>query len=122
MVANLEGITESDVLVAAGTTTGGTFVITNERASRLVVVLNTATASGGNTVQVTINGVTNQSYVYPILVGIAVAAVAVTPYRVGPSLTPSANAVSNDVVPRTIQIVVTVAGTVSYGIDYILGT
>lgn len=122
MVANLEGITESDVLVAAGTTTGGTFVITNERASRLVVILNTATASGGNTVQVTINGVTNQSYVYPILVGIAVAAVAVTPYRVGPALTPSANAVSNDVVPRTIQIVVTVAGTVSYGIDYVLGT
>lgn len=122
MVANLEGITESDVLVAAGTTTGGTFVITNERASRLVVILNTATASGGNTVQVTINGVTNQSYVYPILVGIAVAAVAVTPYRVGPALTPSANAVSNDVVPRTIQIAVTVAGTVSYGIDYVLGT
>jgi hypothetical protein len=122
MVTNLEGITESDVLVSAGATATGTYTITNERASRLVVVLNTAVASGGNTVQVTINGVTQQGFVYPILVGIAVAAAVVTPYRVGPALTPSANAVSNDVVPRTIQIVATVAGTVSYGIDYILGT
>lgn len=122
MVANLEGITESDVLVVAGATTTQTLTITNERATRLVLVLNTATASGGNTVQITVNGITQQNFVYPLLVGIAVATIAVTPYRVGPALTPSANAVANDVLPRTIQVVVTVVGTVSYGIDYMLGT
>lgn len=122
MPSNLQGLTESNVLVSAGTTAGGTFAITNERCSRLVVVLNTATASAGNTVQITISGVTNQGFIYPLLVGIAVASVAVTPYRVGPALTPSANAVANDVVPRTVQVVVTVAGAVSYGIDYILGS
>ncbi len=109
-------------LVAAGTTTSGTFVFENQTSRELLVVLSTTTASAGNTVQVTINGVTASGYVYPILVGLAVAAAAVTPYRIGMGFTPSANAVANDLVPEQVQVVVTVVGTVAYGIDYTLGT
>ncbi len=109
------------VAVAAGATATSDVTLTDIAGRSLVVVLSTTTASGGNTVQVTINAVTASGYTYALLVGIAVAAVATTTYRIGPGLTPSANAVSNDMVPRKIQIVATVVGTVAYGIDYFVG-
>lgn len=113
---------QSGVLLAAGATAAQTDLrLTDIAGSRVVFVLNTATASGGNTVQITFNGITSSGFVYPLLVGIAVAAVAVTPYRIGMDFTPSANAVANDAPPRVIQAVVTVAGTVSYGIDWFVG-
>ncbi len=112
---------QGGVAVAAGTTATSDVTLTDVAGRSLVVVLSTTTASGGNTVQVTINAVTASGYTYALLVGIAVAAVATTTYRIGPGLTPSANAVSNDMVPRKIQIVATVVGTVAYGIDYFVG-
>lgn len=120
-MADIEGANESGILIPAGATAGGTFTIANRRSRSVVFVISTTTASGGNTVQVTVNGLTQQLYAYPILVGSTVATVAVTPLRIGPGLTPSSNAVSNDVAPRTMQLVVTVVGTVAYGIDYVLG-
>jgi len=111
----------SGVAVAAGTTATSDITLTDVAGRSLVIILSTTTASGGNTVQVTINAVTASGYTYALLVGIAVAAVAVTPYRIGPGFTPSSNAVSNDMVPRKIQIVATVVGTVAYGIDYFVG-
>jgi hypothetical protein len=113
--------TQSGSLVAGGAAATIDMTLTDVAGRSLVVVLNTATASGGNTVQVTMNAVTTSGYVYPLLVGIAVAAIAVTPYRIGLGMTPSANAVANDMIPRRIQVVATVAGTVAYGIDYFIG-
>jgi hypothetical protein len=109
----------SGVLLAGGATASQTDLqLTDIAGSRVVFVLNTATASGGNTVQIAFNGITASNYVYPLLTGVAVAAVAVTPYRIGMDFTPSANAVANDAPPRVIQAVVTVVGTVAYGIDW----
>jgi hypothetical protein len=113
---------QAGIVVPPATTTSEDITLTDISARELVVVLNTTVASAGNTVQVTINGVSPSGYVYPLLVGTAVAATGATPYRIGVGLTPSANAVANDMVPRQVQIVATIAGTVSYGIDYILGS
>lgn len=111
----------SSAQIAAGTTTGQTKTITTPAGlTRLMVVLSTTTASAGNTVQVTINGLSVSGFVVPLLVGLAVAAVAVTPYRVGIGFTPSPNAVANDVLPPTFQVVTSVVGTVAYGVDIIL--
>jgi hypothetical protein len=115
------GITSGGVLIPARATTSQTIDNVGAGLDHIAVVLNTSAASGGNTVQLTINGVTPSGYVYPILVGIAVAAAAVTPYRVGPGFTPSLNAVSNDLVPPIIQVVTTVAGAVAYGVDLVAG-
>lgn len=113
---------QSSTLIAAGATAGGTFTFSNKTSRELALILSTTTASGGNTVQVTINGVTKGGYVYPILVGTAIAAVATTVYRVGTGVTAAANLAANDLLPGTIQVVVTVVGTVAYGVDFILST
>lgn len=110
---------QSGALIAAGATASQLDVrLTDIIGSRVVFVLNTATASGGNTVQITFNGITASGYVVPLLTGAAIAAVAVTPYLIGVGFTPAANLAVNNAPPRVIQAVVTVAGTVAYGIDY----
>lgn len=108
------------VAIAAGATTAQTVTLTGNRRS-LVVVTNPTTASVGNTVQTSINGVTPQGFVYPILAGPVLNAVGPSALRVGPGLTPAANAVANDVVPRQVQIVTAIAGAVAYGVDYVAG-
>lgn len=114
---------QSGVLLAAGATASQSDLrLTDVPGSGVVFVMKTTVADGSNTVQVTFNGITASGYVYPLLVGIAVAAVAVTPYRIGIGFTPSANAVANDATPRVIQAVVIVVGTVAYGIDWFVET
>jgi hypothetical protein len=106
------------VLIPAGATTSQTVTLTGNL-QRLVVVQNVSAVTGS--LQVSLNGVTPSGYVYPILAGPAVVAPGVTPLRVGPGLTPAANAVANDVVPRQLQVVATAVAPVTYGIDVIEG-
>lgn len=101
---------------ATGTTTN-TLITYN--AQRLAVVINISAFTSGS-LTVAINGVTSSGYTYPLLSSTALAATGVTPLRIGPALAPSANAVSNDLLPRTVQVVATVSGTLTYGIDYVL--
>lgn len=110
---------QSGVLLAAGAVASQADLrLTDVPGSGVCFVLSTTVASGGNTVQITCNGITASGYVYPILTGAAIAAVVVTPYRIGPALTAAANLTVNDMTPKVIQVVVTVAGTVAYGIDW----
>lgn len=109
------------VLVPAGASTSQTVAFSQQSANRLVVVQNVASVAGGS-LQVTINGVTPSGYVYPLLVGPAETTVGAVPLRVGPALSPSPNAVANDVVPRELQIVATATATISYGLDFVAGS
>jgi hypothetical protein len=108
------------VLVPALTTTSQTVNLTGQSLARLVVV-QSVTAVAGGSLQVTINAVTPSGYVYPLLVGLAVTAVSVVPLRIGPALTPSPNAVANDVVPAALQIVATTTPAITYGLDFVAG-
>jgi hypothetical protein len=107
------------VLIPAGATTSLTVTNFGAGLGHVAVVLNVSAVTGS--VQVSINGVTPSGYVYPLLVGIAVTAVGVTPYRIGPSFTPSPNAVADDLVPEIIQVVTTVVATATYGVDLVAG-
>jgi hypothetical protein len=110
------------ITAVAATTTQTSSTIQNADGRRLHVVLN-VTSAGTGSVTVTINGVSNSGVVYPLLVGTAVTANGTTVYRVGPALTPSANAVANDMIPHLFQIVVTAnnANAMTYTVDYCLG-
>lgn len=110
----------SGVVVAAGATSTQTNVtLTTYNAKKLTIVVNISAVSGG-TVTVAINGTTSSSYTYPLLTSTALGTVAVTPLRIFPGASPSANAVANDAVPRNILITATVSGTITFGIDYVL--
>jgi hypothetical protein len=111
-----EGALEG-VLVAPGTTTSQTLVLTGSRQG-IVVVQNVSAVAGGS-LQVTLNALTPSGYSYPVLVGTALTVVGAVPLRVGLALTPSPNAVANDVVPRELQVVATVTGAITYGLDVI---
>lgn len=106
--------------IAAGRTTSQTVTVNTFNARSLVILVNVASVTGG-TLTLTINGVSLSAYVYPLLLGLSISTTGVTPYRIAPGLTPSPNAVANDVVPRSVQIVATATGTISFGIDYASG-
>ena len=109
----------SGVLIPAGTTAGATASIVSAPIRSLAIVLSVTAVAGS--VTLAINGITPSGYSYPILALAGVNAVGVTPYRIGPGLTPSAGAVANDLVPNNVQVVATVAGTATYGVDYVAG-
>jgi hypothetical protein len=105
-------------VIAAGTTASNAGVsVTTYNASKAVIVVSISAFTSGS-LTVAISGATSSGYSYPILTSTALAAVAVTPLRIFPGATASANAVANDMVPRTIQVVTTVSGTLTYGVDY----
>lgn len=105
------------VVIAAGATASNAGVTTTTyNASKAVIVVNVTAITG--TLTVTINAITASGYSYPILVSTAIATTGTTPLRIGEGLTASANAVANDILPRTIQVVTAVTGTISYGVDY----
>lgn len=118
--SGLCGRAQGAVLVPAGTTTTQTVQLAGADLAHVAVVLNVSAVAGG-TVQVSLNGVTPSGYAYPLLVGLVVNALGTTPYRVGPGLTPSANAVANDLVPELLQVVATVTGAITYGVDLVAG-
>jgi hypothetical protein len=109
--------------VAAGTAAAKSVTIsTPGDYGALIVVLNTTTASAGNTVTVAINGLTTQGYSYNMLTSAAIQAVTTTTLRVGLGITAATNLAANDGIPPSIQIVTTIAGTVAYGVDYLFAT
>lgn len=108
------------VVVAAGATatqTGVTFTTYN--AKRLMILVNIT--AGAGTVTVAINGTSVSGYSTNLLTSTALTGAGTTALRIFDGATPSANLVANDTVPRTISITATVSGTITYGIDYILG-
>lgn len=112
------GAQSGAVLIPAGTTVTTVAELVGLGAQRLVVVLNVAATAGS--VTLAIAGVTPSGYSYPLLNGLAVAAPGVTPYRIGPALTPSLNAVANDVVPPNVLVTATVATSATFGVDFIV--
>jgi hypothetical protein len=115
------GVGHGGVLLAPGQTTSQKVNNYGGGLGHIAVVLNVSAVAGGS-VTLTINGITPSGYVYPLLNALAVTAVSVTPYRIGPSFTPSPNAVADDLVPPLIQVVATVTGTITYGVDLVSGT
>lgn len=112
--------TTAAVIAAGATTTQTSSTITTYNASKLVVVINVSAFTSG-TLTFTVNGITSSGYTYPILVSTALGATGVTPLRIFPGSTPSANAVANDMVPRSFNVVVTGTFSATYGVDYELG-
>lgn len=112
--ANITG-----ALIAAGaTTTQSAIALTTYNAAKLVLVANIT--AGAGSIVVAISGSTSSSYAYSILTSASLSGNGVTALRVFPGATPSANAVANDVVPRNVLVTVTVTGTITYGVDYVL--
>lgn len=112
--------TATGALVAPGQAAGGTFTLNCLGYRSLVLVVNPTVASAGNTVQVTIKG-NEPDGDYTILTGAVLAATGAVVMRISPALAAVANLTANDVLPEKVDVVVTVAGTVAYGIDYALG-
>jgi hypothetical protein len=111
----------SVVVVAAGATTGSTTTITTYNARELVLVVNVSAYTSG-TINLAVNGVTVSSYAYPLLSAITgLTASGVSTYRVGIGLTPAAGLVANDVLPRSVQVVVSGTFSATFGIDAVLG-
>ncbi|GAC1528984.1 MAG: hypothetical protein NVS3B1_20430 [Marmoricola sp.] len=105
---------------AAFTTTQTSPDQLNVNGHALHVILD-VTVPGTGSVTVAINGKDPASgKYYPLLTGVAVTTASTNVYRVGPALTPAANAVANDWVPRIFQVVVTAnnANAVTYSLGY----
>lgn len=107
-------------LVAPGAVAGGTFTINCLGYGQLRLVVNPTVASAGNTVQVTIKA-HGTDFTDVILAGTALATAGAVVMRVSPNLAAVANLTAQDVLPELVDVVVVVAGTVAYGIDYELG-
>lgn len=112
--------TTGAIIAAGATSTQTNISLTTYNARSLVVILNVSAITAG-TATVTIDALTSSNYVYNLLTGIAVSGTGTTPYRIFPGAAVSANTTQNDVVPRTVRVTVTVTGTVTYGVDYVLG-
>lgn len=109
---------DRSIVIAAGTAVTTTVTnIDSSRVSALHLIIKPTTADGSNTVQVTVNGISASGVAYLLLASAALATTAVVTLRVGPGLSPSANAVANDFVPDYIQVVATVVGAPAYGVD-----
>jgi len=92
---------------AARTTTNNSGDLTNADGRGLHVVLD-VTSAGTGSITITIQGkdAVSGAY-YTLLTGAAVTTVVTNVYKVYPGLTASANAVANDILPRTYRILVT---------------
>lgn len=105
---------------AARTTTQTVSDIDTNGCKYLNVVLDMTTAGSGS-VTLTINGKDPASgKYYLILSGAAVTSNTTNRYKVGPNVTASANAIAQDYLPKTIQLVVTAnnANTATYSLGY----
>lgn len=108
------------LLSAARTTTQTTGDIDTGGSQFLNVVLD-MTVVGTGSVTLTINGKDPASgKYYLILAGAAVITNSTNRYKVGPAVTASANAIAQDYLPDTIQLVVTAnnANTATYSVGY----
>jgi hypothetical protein len=107
---------------AARTATNNSGDLTNASGRSLHVVLDVTTAGTGS-ITMTIQGKdeTSGKY-YTILAGAAVTTITTNVYRVGRGFTAAANAIANDIVPRTFRILVTHnnANSITYSVGYSL--
>jgi hypothetical protein len=121
----MKGNYEVTVLASAARTTSpaAQTLPANTNGHWLHVLLN-VTSAGTGSITLAINGVDPASgATYPLLTGTAVTTNGMNVYRVGPALTPSANSVANDYLPRTVQITVTHnnANSITYSVGAVIG-
>lgn len=118
---DIKAYTANGPIIPAGTTATTTAdILTDVSLESQLIVLVKITAGAG-TVTVQINGKTSDGETYPILTSTALTGVGVTPLRVGTGYTPVANLAANDMVPTDVQVVCTVSGTITYGVEVMLG-
>jgi hypothetical protein len=111
-------------LASAARTTIQTINVTNHNGRGIHVVLN-VTSAGTGSITLSIVGVDSVSAAtYTILAGAAVTTNSTNVYKVGQGLTAAANAVANDLLPRSFNIVITHnnANTITYSVGYSLVT
>ncbi|MBA3945922.1 MAG: hypothetical protein H0X37_15320 [Herpetosiphonaceae bacterium] len=117
-------IFETTVLSSSARTTTQTVTLTNINADFLHILLNVTNVAAAPSITLTINAIDPTSGVaYPLLVGVAVTAAGMNAYRVGPGLLAAANAIANDMVPKSLQIVVTAnnSNSCTYSVGAVLG-
>lgn len=113
--------TNTSILASASRTTTQNVTFTNYNSKGCHVVLDMTDVTAGPSVTLSIEGQDSVSAkFYTILAGAAVTTVSTNVYKVHPALTAAANAVANDILPRSCRITVTAnnanAGTYSVGL------
>jgi hypothetical protein len=114
--------TLSGELIPPGTTatkSANVFTDVSFEASLSIVIDVTAFTSG--TLTVSLQGKTSSGTLYPILTSAALAATGVTVLRVAQGLTAVSNLTANDMLPNEMVVTCTVSGTLTYGIDVVIG-
>lgn len=115
------GLSNGDITVvapAAYTSTQTQVDQTNTAARGIRVVLDvTVPGTGSVTLEIDAKDTASGKY-YPILTGVAVVTLSTTVYTVYPGLTPAANSIASDVLPKTWRIKVTAnnANSVTYSV------
>lgn len=114
---------EATALASAARTTTQTLADIDTTGCKFLNVVLDMTANPGalGSVTLTINGKDPASgKYYLILSGAAVTTVTTNRYKVGPNVTASANAIAQDYLPKTIQLVVTAnnANPTTYSLGY----
>lgn len=100
------------ILSAASASVDGTDIDNLSGSGGVVVIDITAITGTTPTATFTVEGKDPLSgQYYPILVSSALSATGTTVLRIFPNLTASANAVANDVLPRTFRVSCAIAGT-----------
>lgn len=108
-------LSEEKAIIAAGTTTTQTVSYATHGAHSLVVVVKGS--AGAGSVDVVVSGSSAQGVAWTLLDSGAVSGTTAKVLRISPDLTAAANATAQDVVPPTVQIVATVTGAYTYGVD-----
>lgn len=112
---------EGTALASAARTTTQTLPDIDTTGCKFLNVVLDMTAAGTGSVTLSINGKDPASgKYYTILNGAAVTTNTTNRYRVGPTVTASANSIAQDYLPKTIQLVVTAnnANSATYSLGY----
>lgn len=112
---------EGTALASAARTTTQTLADIDTTGCQYLNVVLDMTTVGTGSVTLTINGKDPASgKYYLILSGAAVTSNTTNRYKVGPTVTASANAIAQDYLPKTIQLVVTAnnANSATYSLGY----
>lgn len=106
------------VIIAAGATSGSSVTTTTYNARSMAIIINVSAYTSG-TITIAINGITSSGYSYPLISSVTgLAATGVSIYRIGPGLTPSAGLVTNDLLPRSVQVIIGGTFSATFGVDY----
>ena len=112
---------EGTALASAARTTTQTIGDLDTNGCKYLNVVLDMTTVGTGSVTLTINGKDPASgKYYLILAGAVVSSNSTNRYKVGPTVTASANAIAQDYLPKTIQLVVTAnnANSATYSLGY----